>query len=174
MRTFRHGFITEFVGNIGDEIIEDLQAKAYARYGRGLRLDIKDELKMIFYLDSLIDSELRQLEELKSLKTTIKSFDYSLDKVKTSPSNKCFTGTVDRIVDLESKINSDIDELVARKERAIILFSHLDGDKRLLMSMRYLNKKSWQDVADSLFCSLRTVHYLHGVALNELRAILKS
>ena len=113
------------------------------------------------------------LSSLSISKTVIFQLSTSdvLLKNTKSPSNKCFTGAIDKIVDLESKNNSDIDKLVARKERAIILFSHLDGDKRLLMSMRYLESKSWEDIAETMFFSLRKVYYLHGMALNELRKL---
>ena len=78
----------------------------------------KEELRDIMFLDSRIESKLRQLENLKNTKDCLGSIDYSKDRVQTSNTTSSIENAVIRIVDLENEINSDIDDFVDMKQKA--------------------------------------------------------
>ena len=41
-------------------------------------------------------------------------------------------------------------------------------ENRTVLQLRYLNGKSWQEIADILGCSLHTVYRRHRTAMQEL------
>ena len=74
-----------------------------------------------------------------------------------------------KIMMLEEEINTDIDELVSLKTditKAIGTVS--DPEESLLLTLRYLNYKTWEEIADELNCSVRKVHIVHSKALSDV------
>ena len=75
--------------------------------------------------------------------------------------------TVGRIIDLQNEINRDIDELVDLKaEIREVIDAVPDTDLRLILEERYLNWKSWEQIAVTLGYNLRYLHRLHRQALD--------
>ena len=66
-----------------------------------------------------------------------------------------------KIMTLEEEINADIDELVSLKSDGTVD----DPEESLLLTLRYLNYKTWEDIADELNCSVRKVHIVNSRAL---------
>lgn len=62
----------------------------------------------------------------------------------------------DRALQLSDEINDAIDGLD-------------NSDQRRVLRLRYINGYCWEQVAISMNMSVRTVHRVHGQALNELR-----
>ncbi|MCR5823468.1 MAG: DUF1492 domain-containing protein [Lachnospiraceae bacterium] len=74
-----------------------------------------------------------------------------------------------KIMMLEEEINTDIDEMVSLKmdiTKAIGTVS--DPEESLLLTLRYLNYKTWEEIADELNCSVRKVHIVHSKALSDV------
>ena len=71
-----------------------------------------------------------------------------------------------KIMTLEEEINEDIDELVSLKSDITKAIGTVDDpEESLLLTLRYLNYKTWEDIADELNCSVRKVHIVHSRAL---------
>ena len=49
-----------------------------------------------------------------------------------------------------------------------------DPDERRVLMLRYIDGKSWIDIAHAIPCSERAVYYIHGRALRHLEEILQS
>lgn len=62
----------------------------------------------------------------------------------------------DKALRLADEINDAIDGLA-------------NSDQRRVLRLRYISGYCWEQVAISMHMSLRTVHRVHGQALNELR-----
>ena len=78
--------------------------------------------------------------------------------------------TVAKIIDCENDLTAIIDELVdTKKEIAKAIETLPSVDQRLVMEMRYLGYKSWEDIAATMFCTDRTVFRLHGKALRNIK-----
>ena len=76
--------------------------------------------------------------------------------------------TIDRIIDLQNEINQDIDTLVDLKMELRSVIEAVDGTEyRLILEERYLNWKSWEQLAVSLGYTLRHLHRLHREALDS-------
>ena len=74
-----------------------------------------------------------------------------------------------KIMTLEEEINADIDELVSLKSDITKAIGTVDDpEESLLLTLRYLNYKTWEDIADELNCSVRKVHIVYSRALTNV------
>lgn len=129
---------------------------------------MKHFLRQAYKIETRIDSKLEQLESLRSLAEKATA---TLD---ASPSKPTGPGKgqdiLAKIMDLELEIQKDIQELLAVKEDVQKLIKSVDEPElRVLLELRYLCYRSWNDIADSLNYDLRWVHRLHGKALQALQ-----
>ena len=122
-----------------------------------------------YRLDQRINSKIEQLRTLNELAlkatATYTGMPHSPNKGSQTMAN-----TVGRIIDLQNEINRDIDELVDLKaEIREVIDTVPDTDLRLILEERYLNWKSWEQIAVSLGYNLRYVHKLHRLALEATK-----
>ncbi|WP_108830907.1 hypothetical protein [Aedoeadaptatus coli] len=129
----------------------------------------KEELKSILYLDQLINSKLRQLDQLKAYRARLPAGSSDTGPVQSGVSDPT-ASLATKITDLDRSINDEIDKLVELKESARVLFCRLDCDLRLklIMELRYLECLDWRGVAARSGYNPRHVYKLHGRALEIL------
>ena len=63
---------------------------------------------------------------------------------------------IDRYVDLQNEIRETINKLK-------------NNDEKLLLRYKYIFFMTWEEVAEKMNVSMRTVHRIHGNALNNLQ-----
>lgn len=133
----------------------------------------KQDFKRIIYLDTLINSKLRQLEQLKNYKHTVAGISCERPNIQasgiTDDTSLTAIRRLDRIADLDAEINADIDEIVELKIAAKRAISGLELQFRAVMEIRYLECKKWQEVADLTGYSVDHVYHLHGIALKKIK-----
>lgn len=129
----------------------------------------KDDLKSILFLDQLINSKLRQLDQLKAYRARLPTGASDTGPVQSGLSDPT-ANMAAKITDLDRSINDEIDRLVELKESARVLFCRLDCDLRLklIMELRYLECLDWRGVAARSGYNPRHVYKLHGRALEIL------
>lgn len=125
----------------------------------------KEELREIIYLDDLINSKLRQIENLRASRFSIGSMSFKPDKVQKTDFRNHQEELIVKLIDLEDDITKDIDRLVDMKTLAKISIDKLNGPYRLVMSMRYLDCMKWKEIAYRLNYSVQAVYKIHGQAL---------
>ncbi len=128
----------------------------------------KDELKNIPYLDELINSKIRQLDQLKQYRGRLPT--YKGQESVQSGIGDPTAGIALKIVQLSEEISRDIERLIDLKAEARVLFRQLDDDLKYksVMELRYLECMTWREVAQSLHFSYKHVFKLHGEALRRL------
>ena len=131
-------------------------------------MNAKEYLSQAVWLDRMIDSKLEQLETLKSLAMKVTS---SFTKEKISGGNiekSKMESTMVKVIDLEHEINADIDRLVNLKKDIQDTINKMDDiNQQLLLELRYLSGKGWDEIAASMGYDPRTVYRIHGKALKE-------
>lgn len=131
-------------------------------------MNAKEYLSQAVWLDRMIDSKLEQLEMLKSLAMKVTS---SFTKEKISGGNiekSKMESTMVKVIDLEHEINADIDRLVDLKKDIQDTINKMDDiNQQLLLELRYLSGKGWDEIAASMGYDPRTVYRIHGKALKE-------
>lgn len=127
----------------------------------------KEYLRQAYRLNELIDSRITELERLRDYSTRLTSCSFEGERVSKSRSTEApFVKIIEKIVDLEKVINRDIDRYVDLKTEMNAAIDRVSNvDERLLLRYRYLNNYSWDDIAQLLNVSGRTVHRIHSSAL---------
>ncbi|MEY8414786.1 DUF1492 domain-containing protein [Tissierella praeacuta] len=135
-------------------------------------MNAKEYLSQARWLDQRINSKLEQKEQLEALATRV-TVNFTQEKVlgggaTTSPMEDA---TV-KLIDLCHEINDDIDELIRLKAEILETISKVDDPvSQLLLQMRYIESKTWEEVAYALRYNNRTVFKIHGRALKEIEKI---
>lgn len=127
----------------------------------------KQYLRQLRRLDLIINAKLVQLDELRSLALKITpSPDPAGGGRKTNADRIC--GIVAKLIDLERDIDKAIDRLIDLKKEAAEMIDGLDDDLlRLVLTHRYINGRTWCEVAYELGCTPQWAHKLHARALAE-------
>ena len=104
-------------------------------------------------------------EEINSLRDILASAGIS-ERVQTSPAGDNIPKTVEKIKEIIEKREEAISRLVALQEEISDVINHIsDPDEKLLLRLKYINHKPWQETADIMGYSERHVKRLHEKAL---------
>ena len=128
----------------------------------------KEYLSQAYHIDQRISSKLSQVMRLREAATSCTATLSAVPR-PDSPSRQQMAETICKIVDLEREINEDIDRLVdlkAEARRAINAVS--DPDQQLILELRYLCYKPWNEIMTELGYSEPTIYRLHGEALKKI------
>lgn len=134
----------------------------------------KEYLSQAFHIDQRISSKLSQVMRLREAATSCTATLSDMPR-PDSPSRQQMADTICKIVDLEREINEDIDRLVdlkAEARRAINAVS--DPDQQLILELRYLCYKPWNEIMTELGYSEPTIYRLHGEALKKICVPVKN
>jgi len=131
-------------------------------------MNAKDFLSRAYRIDLRINSKLEQVQSLRCL----------AEKATATISDLPFSGTrnihrmedvVVKILDLESEINADIETLVDIKREITEALQRVPvTEHRILLELRYLCCKTWEEIAAEMYYSVRNIHIIHGTALREM------
>lgn len=135
----------------------------------------KEYLQQAYRLNQRINSDLREVGELRQIANSISSPQTQQDRVQTSHTNSApFTNALMRIWEMENIIDSEIDRFVAMKNEIRRVIDDVKNEKqRMLLRYRYIHFDSWDEIADEMNYSLRWVHTLHRKALSSVDTILE-
>lgn len=131
----------------------------------------KEYLQQLRRLDTVIDQKIKELDDLKVKSTCIGGFDYSKERVQTSPSGDApYVRIIHKIIELEEEINREIDEFVDRKHKIINQIQGLDNPNYIkLLFKRYVEFKKFEEIAVEMNFTYQYVVELHGYALKDFQ-----
>ena len=134
----------------------------------------KEILRQAFCLDRRIASDINEMRELRELAESVSSPNLE-EKVQTSRSSDApFVRSIEKIMDLESRIAEEVDRLVDMKTEIRDLIDKVDDhDQRMLLRYRYIHFYTWEEISAEMNYGLRWVYILHGRALESVNNILK-
>lgn len=129
----------------------------------------KEYLQRLKRLDTVINQKIKELEELRTMSTSVGGVDYSKERVQTSPSGDApFTKIIYRMIDLDEEINREIDNYVDEKHRIINQIQGLkNSDYISLLFKRYVEFKKFETIAVEMNFTYQYVLNMHGYALKE-------
>ena len=82
--------------------------------------------------------------------------------------------TIVKVIELENEINADIDRLVDLKRDIMEMINKVGNlNYQILLEMRYLGGKSWENIALDLNYNNRSVFKVHGKALKKIEEIME-
>lgn len=126
----------------------------------------KEYLNQARVLDMLINTKQSELYKLRLMATSVSSPSIT-EKVQSSGDNTAMR-IIDKIVDLQNEINLEIDKLVDLKSQIRGEIKQInDPVERILLTERYINNKSWMEIANMMHYTERQVHNIHGKSLKH-------
>ena len=125
---------------------------------------VKTYLRKARELDTLVHTKLSEIDRLRELAECLSSPRMG-DKVSSNKGNTSMQ-TVDKIVDLQAEIRKEIAELVSLIGEIHEKIELLENPtEKAVLTERYINVKSWEEIAEIIGYSDRNTRYLHGRAL---------
>lgn len=137
-------------------------------------MDIRKFLGRHYEIDQSINSKLEQIAELRCLaeKTGIGQIGQFCGSHGSGGFSDRVGRTAARIIDLENRINDEIDKLVEVKEEIREMIYNLpDSVQRTILERHYLLHEGWEKIADKLGYSPRHITRLHNQAIARLEEI---
>lgn len=134
----------------------------------------KEYLQTIARLDAQINVRLSEKEDLKEKLLHITPT-LSLDKGSGGGGTQDkVAGIIAKMIDLESKINADIDHFADQKQEALALLDKMENPTYMtVLHRRYFLHETFERIAIDMNYSWRWVIKLHGRALQAFDKLLK-
>lgn len=126
-------------------------------------------MRSIKHLDTAISAKQKELDGLRKDAQNLQGVTYSGDKVQSNIVSDP-TEIVDRIIDLQNTINAEIDRLVQLKAEARSRIARVYNPLFVaLLTDKYINGFTLEEIAERLDKSYETVKGWHGQALQIFR-----
>lgn len=133
----------------------------------------KEYLKRYRHAVKMINRKTEQLKDLRMMSESLGGFSDG-DRVQSSGNHDKIASNVAKIVDLESEILSDINRMIEIKQDVINTIDLIeDEDLKEVLYMRYLEFRTWIDIAYEVGCSYQWIHELHGRGLNKIHELIE-
>lgn len=136
-------------------------------------MNAKEYLGQIYYLDVKIKDKSAELETYRSNLYSIKtSTDYGM-KVQHSYDEDKIANLINKITDTEDEINSMIDSLILDKVHIISTIDRIkEADVYDVLHKRYVQYKSFPEIADETHHSFRWVFNQHRKGLEQIEKLI--
>lgn len=129
----------------------------------------KEYLQQLQRLDIIINQKIKEIQNLRLKSQSTGDIDYSEERVQLSFSgNAPFVKLIEEIIDLEAKINTEINTFVEEKHKIINRIQGLkNSDYIALLFKRYVEFKKFETIAIEMNFAYQYILNMHGHALKE-------
>lgn len=129
----------------------------------------KEYLQQLQRLDIIINQKIKEIQNLRLKSQSTGDIDYSKERVQSSFSgNAPFMKLIEEIIDLEAKINTEINTFVEEKHKIINRIQGLkNSDYIALLFKRYVEFKKFETIAIEMNFTYQYILNMHGYALKE-------
>ena len=130
-------------------------------------MDTKQYLQQISRLDRMINNKLSEISQLRELAMSVSAVKNE-ERVQTTPNFDKIGTAYCKIAEMEEKLDKLIDEFVDKKNLIISQIDKIENETYYeILFARYIEKKTFEKIADEMTYSWRQVIRLHGRALQE-------
>ena len=130
-------------------------------------MDTKQYLQQISRLDRMINNKLAEISQLRELAMSVSAIKNE-ERVQTTPNFDKIGTAYCKIEEMEEKLDKLIDEYVDKKNLIISQIDKIENETYYeILFARYIEKKTFEKIADEMTYSWRQVIRLHGRALQE-------
>ena len=131
----------------------------------------KEYLSQIDRLEKMIQNKLSEIYQLKTMACSV-TVSNDGERVQTSSDKDRLGSTVAKIIDLERETDNLVDSFSNKRKHIIEQIDGIDDvDYYHILSMRYVGKNTFEDIAQKTNWSIRKVFSIHGKALQEFERI---
>ena len=132
----------------------------------------KDYLSQAYRIDQRINSKIEQVQSLRVLAEKATATLSDIPPSKRTRNVHHMEDVIAKMVDLESEINADLTRLINLKHEIVTVIKCVESPElQILLELRYLCFKTWEEISVTLHLDIRWIHRLHNKALNEVDMI---
>lgn len=129
----------------------------------------KEYFNQAYRLDHRINSEIMEAAGLRELACGVGSPSLGERNNPNKPTDAPYARILERIWDMEERINAEIDKLVDLKAQISEVINGLENaDERMVLRYRYCNGMSWSKIGAELYADRTTVYRWHNAALTHV------
>ncbi len=129
----------------------------------------KEYLSQGYRLEQRIRLVREEIDNLQELAGSVSSPGFEEHYNATRNTEAPFIRTIYKIMELEDKQNSLLNQLLAFKQEMCEVIDSVDDlNERMVLYYRYIGNESWQDIGKRLFVDERTVRRWHNKALSHV------
>ena len=134
-------------------------------------MDTKQYLSQIERLDKMIQNKLSEIYQLKTMACSV-TVSNEKERIQTSSDKDRLGSTVAKIVDLEKETDRLVDSFIDKRNHIISQIDGLDNvDYYNVLSMRYVGRDTYEEIANKTNWSIRKVFSMHEEALKEFERL---
>ncbi|MFQ7288328.1 MAG: sigma factor-like helix-turn-helix DNA-binding protein [Lacrimispora saccharolytica] len=131
----------------------------------------KEYLNQARHLDALINCRLREIDYWRDLSSSVSGSNFEPHYNPNKPTEVPFVRCLEKIDTIQRDVAEKIAYLVRLKGEINTAIDALEmRDEQLVLRYRYLDDCTWEEISRMLNVSLRTVHRIHGSALQHFSA----
>lgn len=130
----------------------------------------KEYLNQAYRLEQRIKLAKMEIEDLQELSCSVSSPGFEEHYNATRNTEAPFVKTLYKIMEMQDKVNKELDLLLKLKEEIKQVIMELsDQDEILVLKYRYLYNWTWARIGDEIYADERTVRRWHNRALSHIR-----
>lgn len=134
-------------------------------------MDTKTYLQQISRLDRMINNKLSEIQQFRELARSVSAVKNE-ERVKTSPNFDKMGFTYCKIEKMEKELDDLIDTYVDKKNLIVSQIDGIDNETYYhILFARYVEKKTFEKIADEMTYSWRQTIRIHGRALQEFEKL---
>ena len=123
-------------------------------------------------LNLRIDAGFERIQQLRALAERRTSI-YGREHVGGGAATDGRMDVVARIVDAERALDAQIDRMLELKEEIAGVIARVPDERmRGLLELRYLNGRTWEEVAEQMNYTTRNIYNLHSAALKVVALLI--
>jgi DNA-directed RNA polymerase specialized sigma24 family protein len=128
----------------------------------------KEYLNQARHLDALINCRLREIDYWKDLSSGVSGSSFEPNYNPNRPTEAPFVRCLEKIDEIQRSVEEKVAYLIKLRDEINSRIDMLDNrEEQLLLRYRYLDGCTWEKIGQMLNVSLRTVHRIHGMALQH-------
>lgn len=136
-------------------------------------MTLKETINQVYYLNKKKTKLLELINYYEVMSNSIPGQDFSKERVDCTPSQEApYLKWIYKKIDAEQELKELDNKIKHVKEELFVLFENLnDVYYKFVLSYRYIELLTWQEIADKINFSLPSVYRFHRLAISELEAI---
>ena len=128
----------------------------------------KEYLNQARHLDALINCRLREIDYWRDLSSSVSGSNFEQHYNPNKPTEAPFVRCLEKIDAIQRDVAEKVAYLISLRDEINMRIDMLDShEEQLVLRYRYLDNCSWEEISRMLNVSLRTVHRIHGSALQN-------
>ncbi len=129
----------------------------------------KEYLNQARHLDALINSRLREIDYWRDLSSSVSSTNFDgMPHSPNHPTEAPFVRCIEKIDEIQRNVEEKVAHLIQLRDEMNTQIDMMDSrEEQTLLRYRYIDGFTWEEIARVLNVSLRTVHRIHGAALQN-------